>query len=116
DTLGAAFSEFYATPALLRATIDEGREWDLSGDVDESRFPGIIDYLYGVTLGVAAQLVESGVANKQDVDLGVELGLRWRVGPFKLIDEIGPGKTLRLVEAVSAANTGFSVPELLKAQ
>jgi enoyl-CoA hydratase/3-hydroxyacyl-CoA dehydrogenase len=116
DTLSAKFSEFYSTPALLRKTIDEGREWDLSGDVDESQFSAIIDYIYGVTLGVAAQLVESGVANIRDIDLGVELGLRWRVGPFKLINEIGIGKTLKLVEAVSAVNTGFSMPELLKTQ
>jgi enoyl-CoA hydratase/3-hydroxyacyl-CoA dehydrogenase len=116
DTLGKEFSEFYSTPALLRKTIDEGREWDLSGDVDESKFPAIIDYIYGVTLGVAAQLVNSGVADTRDTDLGVELGLRWRVGPFKLMNEIGIRRALELVSAVSAANTGFDAPELLKKQ
>ncbi|MDR1589784.1 MAG: 3-hydroxyacyl-CoA dehydrogenase family protein [Oscillospiraceae bacterium] len=116
DTLGVEFSEFYSTPALLRKTIDEGREWDLAGDIDESKFPAITDYICGVTLGVAAQLVGSGVANVRDTDLGVELGLRWRVGPFKLINELGVKRALELVEAVSAANAGFDVPELLKTQ
>ncbi|MDR1217719.1 MAG: 3-hydroxyacyl-CoA dehydrogenase family protein, partial [Oscillospiraceae bacterium] len=116
DTLGVEFSEFYSTPPLLRKTIDEGREWYLSGDIDESKFPAIIDYIYGVTLGVAAQLAGSGVADARDTDLGVELGLRWRIGPFKLMNEIGVKKALELVSAVSASNAGFDVPELLKKQ
>jgi enoyl-CoA hydratase/3-hydroxyacyl-CoA dehydrogenase len=116
DTLGSVFSEFYSTPPLLRKTIDEGKQWDLSGEPDRSAFPAISDYIRGVVFGVAAALVDEGVADPRCVDLGVELGLKWRLGPFKLMNETGPAKALKLVESVCRANTGFTVPAFLRRQ
>ena len=115
-TLGEELSPFYATPDLLNKQTDSGELWDLIGDVDESKLEAVADFLYGTALGVACQLVDEGVASKEDTDRGAKVGLRWKLGPFELMNKIGLERTYRCVEAVSKRYEGFPIPETLKKQ
>jgi enoyl-CoA hydratase/3-hydroxyacyl-CoA dehydrogenase len=81
-TLGNELGPFYATSDILKAQMDKNENWDLSGDVDESKLPAVVDRFYGVCLGVAAALVDEGVASIEDTDRGAKIGLRWSMGPF----------------------------------
>ena len=102
--------------AGTRKKGEEKTLWDLSGSVDESKLQKVIDYLYGVTLGVACATVDEGVAGIEDIDRGAKIGLRWKYGPFELINMVGVAKTLKLVSAVSAKYPSFNVAETLKKQ
>ncbi len=116
DTLGKDMSEFYKTPDLLRKQADSKELWDLSGDIEESQIESITDYLYGVVLGVACEMVDEGVCSKEDCDRGAKIGLRWRFGPFELINRVGIHKIYRCVEAISKKYPGFPIAENLKKQ
>ena len=114
DTLGRELGPLYATSVTLRKQMEKKENWDLSGQVDESKLEKIEDRFLGICLGVAAALVDEGVASVEDTDLGAKIGLRWVKGPFEIMNRIGITKTYQVVEAVALKYADFAVPEILK--
>jgi enoyl-CoA hydratase/3-hydroxyacyl-CoA dehydrogenase len=88
-TLGQAFGPFYAPAPLLEKQVASGQVWDLSGTPDESKFDAIAARLLAVVFMVAATLVDDGVGTAEDTDIGARVGLRWRRGPFEIINRFG---------------------------
>jgi enoyl-CoA hydratase / 3-hydroxyacyl-CoA dehydrogenase len=115
-TLGRELGPFYAPARMLREQVEKKENWPLEGAVDEARLAAVIDRLYGVCLGVAAALVDEGVASMEDTDRGAKIGLRWRQGPFELMNKIGIHATCELVAAVCARYPDFRLPGLLALQ
>jgi len=115
-TLGDELGPFYATADILNEKVAKGDLWDLSGDVDETQMETIMDRFYGVGLGVAAALVDEGVATVEDTDRGAKIGLRWIMGPFEIMNRIGIDKTCKVVEAICERYADFTMPEILKQQ
>jgi len=101
DTLGAAFGPLHGTPDRLRRQFESGQLWDLTGDPDPSRFDAVADRLAGVTFYIASALVDEGVGTVEDTDIGARVGLRWRRGPFELINHYGLARAAALVDAVA---------------
>ncbi len=112
-TLGNEIGPFYAPAQKLVEQVELKQRWDLEGEVDESRIQPVIDRLYGVCLGVAAALVDEGVASIEDTDRGAKIGLRWILGPFELMNKIGVATTCELVDAIAARYPDFETPQLL---
>ncbi len=115
-TLGNELGPFYATPDILKAQMDKNENWDLKGDVDESKFPEVKDRFYGACLGVAAALVDEGVASIEDTDRGAKIGLRWLMGPFEIMNKIGIEKTYKAVQAITQKYPDFKMPKILEKQ
>jgi enoyl-CoA hydratase/3-hydroxyacyl-CoA dehydrogenase len=115
-TLGNELGPFYAPAPLLKAQVDRQENWSLDGEVDESRIQAVNDRLYGVCLGVAAALVDEGVASIEDTDRGAKIGLRWILGPFEIMNKIGIATTCDLVEAIATKYPDFKTPQLLTQQ
>jgi enoyl-CoA hydratase/3-hydroxyacyl-CoA dehydrogenase len=113
-TLGNELGPFYATADILKAQKDKNENWDLSGDADESKIPAAKDRYYGVCLGVAAALVDEGVASIEDTDRGAKIGLRWSMGPFEIMNKIGIEKTFKAVEAITQKYPDFKMPKILE--
>ena len=63
---------------------------------------------------VACQLVEEGVASMTDTDIGAKVGLRWRMGPFELMNMAGTDQAYDLVAALAKNWPGMKVPKLLE--
>ncbi len=115
-TLGNELGPFYATADILKAQMDKKENWNLQGKVDESRIAAVVDRFYGVCLGVAAALVDEGVASIEDTDRGAKIGLRWIKGPFEIMNMIGVDRTYAAVEAVTQKYPDFKMPALLAKQ
>ena len=115
-TLGNEIGPFYATAEILKAQMDKNEDWDLSGDVDESKIPAVIERFLGVCLGVAASLVDEGVATIEDTDRGAKIGLRWIMGPFEIMNKIGVDRTYAAVEAITQKYADFKMPQVLARQ
>ncbi|MFQ5749064.1 MAG: 3-hydroxyacyl-CoA dehydrogenase NAD-binding domain-containing protein, partial [Planctomycetota bacterium] len=112
ETLGRALHPFYAPAERLRSQVASGRNWDLSGKADPSRFESVADRLLGVTFFIAASLVEEKVASVEDTDLGARVGLRWPKGPFELMNRVGIPRARALAEA-AVLEHGLTLPGLL---
>ncbi len=115
-TLGNEIGPFYATAGILKAQMDKNKNWELSGDIDEPKIAPIIERFYGVCLGVAASLVDEGVASIEDTDRGAKIGLRWIMGPFEIMNKIGIDRTYAAVEAITHKYADFKMPHVLAKQ
>ncbi|MEW6335208.1 MAG: enoyl-CoA hydratase/isomerase family protein, partial [Thermodesulfobacteriota bacterium] len=115
-TLGNELGPFYATAGIMKSQMEKKANWDLSGDVEEAKLPAVMDRLYGVCLGVAAALVDEGVATMEDTDRGAKIGLRWAQGPFEIMNRLGIEKTYALVQKITERYPGFPMPALLASQ
>src|SRR5260370_30390751 len=85
DTLGAAHGPLHGTPDRLRRQFESGQLWDLSGQVDASKFETVADRLAGIVFYVASALVDEGVGTIEDTDIGARVGLRGRRRPLPLM-------------------------------
>jgi len=114
-SLTESIGAFYAPARHLTELFESGRLWDLSGEVDPARKQAVRDRRLAVVCGVAARVVEEGVATPEDMDRGATIGLRWAKGPFALMNEMGLKRALALMKPVEATHPGF-IPGLLKKQ
>jgi enoyl-CoA hydratase/3-hydroxyacyl-CoA dehydrogenase len=111
-----AKGEFYGPAAGLTAQFESCAPWELEGEVDEAAKTAVGERLLGVVFGVAASLVEEGVASIEDIDRGALVGLRWAKGPFGMMNGAGLDHALELVQGVVEVNPSFAVPEVLQKQ
>ena len=116
NTLGNELGPFYATSSIMKAQMDRKENWNLSGEADGSKIQAVIDRFHGVCLGVAAALVDEGVATMEDTDRGAKVGLRWAMGPFEIMNKIGIDKKYSLVSAVTRKYPDFKMPGILEKQ
>ena len=115
-TLFNELGNFYKPAEILRQQVEKGENWSLEGDVDDTKVESVMDRFHGVCFGIAAALVDEGVATIEDTDRGAKIGLRWALGPFEIINRIGIDKAYTDVDAVSKKYDDFKVPELLQKQ
>jgi enoyl-CoA hydratase/3-hydroxyacyl-CoA dehydrogenase len=116
ESFAQALDDFYASATTLAAQFGTGQPWDLEGTVDEAAKKAVGDRLLGTVFGVAARLVDEGVATAEDTDCGALVGLRWVRGPFGMMNDLGLDRALELVERLAQHHDSFSVPELLRQQ
>jgi 3-hydroxybutyryl-CoA dehydrogenase len=78
--------------------------------------PGFATSRLGVLLGAEAiRMLESGVANAEDIDRGMELGYRHPMGPLKLTDLVGLDVRLAILEHLhKELGEQFRPPALLR--
>ena len=115
-TLQNKLGPFYAPPPLLKSQFDSGELWSLEGDVDKASLEKVSDRLLAVISYVAVSLLEEGVADMTDIDVGAKVGLRWRRGPFELMNRLGLKKVFALVEDLLKDWPDLKIPDRLKDQ
>ncbi|HEV2450102.1 MAG TPA: enoyl-CoA hydratase-related protein [Thermoplasmata archaeon] len=102
-SLERAFGAPYAPSDGLRAQYEKKAPWDWkSSSVEPEHKAAVRDRLLGLVLGIAAELVEEGVATPEATDRGAVVGLRWERGPFAIMGQQGLGTSLHQVEAFAA--------------
>ncbi len=114
-TLGRAFGELYDPPDLLKAQAASAKPWDISGTVNAAAFGAIGDRLAAASFYVAAALVDEKVGTIEDTDIGARVGLRWRRGPFEMMNHMGIARASALVTEY-AARWRTPVPDLIVGQ
>jgi enoyl-CoA hydratase/3-hydroxyacyl-CoA dehydrogenase len=114
NTLGEQLHAFYAPATGLCTQVEGGHgDWDLQGDVDESKYDAVAERMLGVTFYVAAQLVSEGVGSVEDTDIGARVGLRWPTGPFELMNHTGLERAAGMARGITA-RWGLELPEMLE--
>lgn len=116
STLGRRLSRFYGPAAVVERKLKSGGLWDLSGDPKPETFDRIRDRLLGAVFFVAASLVNEGVTGMAEVDIGARVGLRWKSGPFELMNQAGIDRTYHLVKATVERNPDLVMPPNLNEQ
>ncbi|MCI4321509.1 MAG: enoyl-CoA hydratase-related protein, partial [Thermoplasmata archaeon] len=100
---------YSASPGLVQQ-FEKGQPWPWKDTVVEPDKKGIVrDRFLGLVLGIATRLVEEGVATPEATDRGAVVGLRWKRGPFAILNEMGLRPAVVTVE-VYAAQWGDAFP------
>ena len=111
-TIGNAFGPLYGPPERLRRQVASGQPWPLDGSIDNAAERKVAERLQAGVFLAAAALVDEGVGMKHDVDIGARVGLRWRQGPFEMMNQRGTAATFELVSAM-ASSWKIAVPSSL---
>jgi len=116
ESLAAQLGPFYAPSAKLKAQFESAELWPLEGDVDEAKLKAVSDRLLAAVFYVATSLLEEGVTDMGDIDLGAKVGLRWRMGPFELMNRVGINNSHELVEDLLKGWPDLKMPDHLRSQ
>jgi len=115
ESLHKALGSLYKPAASLKSHFEANQKWTIDGTVDMTKIDEIGNRFLGILFTIALQLVEEGVATKEAVERGATVGLRWKSGPFTMMNEMGLDKSLHLVQRYSKIS-GMMVPETLVKQ
>jgi enoyl-CoA hydratase/3-hydroxyacyl-CoA dehydrogenase len=111
---------WFRSPKLLDDYVNAKKDWETAArgetvEYSQQIYDAVSSRIMGAFFGIACEIVESGVSNIGDVDLGIENGLVM-TPPFEMMNKVGIKKSLELVEAYAKENPGFKVTEMLKKQ
>ena len=115
ESLHKTLGTFYQPAASLKKQLESGQKWTVEGSPDPSKFDEVGERFLGMLFCIALHLVEEGVATKEAVERGATVGLRWKSGPFAMMNEIGIERSLDIVKKYAAASY-LKVPEILVSQ
>jgi enoyl-CoA hydratase/3-hydroxyacyl-CoA dehydrogenase len=110
-SLRKRLSKFYAPARTLERQAKKEAKWAIGGEADKSRFAEARERLYGVVIGLAALIVEEGIAKRKDIEMGAKVGLRWARGPFEIMDSLGAETARALVTAIAKR---YHAPEIMR--
>ena len=116
ESLASKLGLFYAPSKRLKAQFESGELWQLQGEADSGKLEAVADKLLAAVFYVAASLLEEGVTDMGDIDLGAKVGLRWRRGPFELMNRRGIDNAYGLVEDLLKDWPDLTMPDHLNAQ
>jgi enoyl-CoA hydratase / 3-hydroxyacyl-CoA dehydrogenase len=117
-SLYKAFGPAYAPAKRLEEQFKAGTPWPWKETSLEPEKELVVRHrLLGLTVGIAARLVEEGVATAEATDRGATVGLRRSWGPFAQLSSMGLAEGLELVEEYSRRWPGnFPVSAELKSR
>ena len=111
---------WFRSPKILDDRVKSGASWETAGKGEKVEYSpqvyeAISSRVMGAFFGIACEIVESGISNIGDLDLGIENGLVM-TPPFQLMNQVGIKKSLELVENYAKENPGFKVTEMQRKQ
>ena len=94
---GAATSE-----ETIQTILEAARRMEKETVLVKKDSPGfIVNRILIPALNEAAELYWEGVADRDDIDKAIKLGLNWPMGPLMLLDYIGSDTTLAIAEVLA---------------
>lgn len=118
DEMTSRIGPWFRSPRLMNEAMASLAAWDVPKrdeaiELSLEQEQLIADTMVGAYLGICGEIVDSGIISLSDLDLAVEIGLAIKA-PFRLVNELGVGRALDLVEAYAAGHPGFPVPRCLR--
>lgn len=116
STLDEKLGSFYTVAKGLVSQFESGNLWNLEGDVEEEKIDAVCDRLLGAIFFTTTSILDEGVTDVTDADVGAKVGLRWRKGPFEIMNDMGIDKAHSLVENLLKPYDDEDIPSVLSAQ
>lgn len=118
DEMHVKIAPWFRAPDLLKRQMADGKPWETPGRGEDVRVPPdrkrrIAESLRGAYLGLACEILDSGITNVGDLEMAIESALDM-TPPFRLMNDLGLAASLGLVEAYAGAHPGFPVGKCLE--
>jgi len=129
STLYREIGDCFKPPETLKSLVDSGAIgmkskkgfYDYGAGATEPEAPKgadpgeIVKRLNMAGIREAMILVDDGIANREDVDIGMKLGASWPMGPFEMADQYGMDVVRESIEKLEGElGDCYSVPKYLK--
>jgi 3-hydroxybutyryl-CoA dehydrogenase len=86
----------------IQAVLDVAHKMEKETVLVKKDCPGfIVNRILIPALNEAAELYWEGIADRDDIDKAIKLGLNWPMGPLMLLDYIGADTTLAIAEVLT---------------
>jgi enoyl-CoA hydratase/3-hydroxyacyl-CoA dehydrogenase len=118
ESLETAFGPAYDPADLLLEQAKAGQPWAWrDGQVEPDRKAAVQSRFEGLLVGIATRLVEEGVGSPEAVETGANVGLKWKHGPFAMLNRVGVAAALASVDRYAAKyGEAFPVSAELRAR
>ncbi|MEM8885950.1 MAG: 3-hydroxyacyl-CoA dehydrogenase/enoyl-CoA hydratase family protein [Planctomycetota bacterium] len=105
---------------LMEGVMETGEAWDTAKrgekvEVSDEQTAKIRDRMLGAYFGIVGEILDSGISNVADLEMGVQTALVTKP-PFEYMNELGVDKARALVEQYAADHKGFLVPACIAAR
>jgi len=112
NTLQMEEGEHYRPAKIFKSverwkTINMGEPLEVASDLRKN----IRDRLLGVLFSQTFDIINRGIGTPEDLNLGCQLALGFRKGPFDIMRDIGENETKRIIETFQKARPGFPGPQ-----
>lgn len=114
--LGNKLGDFYMPSSCLKKQFESKKQWEMSGQVDDSNFEVVEKRLLGPVFTVACTIAAEGISRIEDIDRGAKVGLRWRMGPFEMMNKYGIEHSYNIVKKFINNYPKLKMPSLLEKQ
>jgi enoyl-CoA hydratase/3-hydroxyacyl-CoA dehydrogenase len=112
--LGNKLGEFYLPSNCLKEQIDKGELWDLNGDIDDTKVGVVEERLLGTVFTVACTLLQESITSLEDIDRGAKVGLRWRKGPFEMMNKYSIENSYEIIKKFVNKYSTLKIPSNIK--
>jgi len=114
----SSIHSWFRTPSSLAEKVKTGEPWDVPERGEKVGVPDdvaakVTDLLRGAYFGLCGEIVDAGLIDIADFDMGLEIGLDLEPA-FRFMNELGTGEALRLVRAYAEQNPGFPIPRCIE--
>jgi len=111
---------WFAPTKLMEEQMEKGEPWDgvkrgEKVEVPEEAGRRIRDAILGAYFGIVGEILDSGISNVADLEMGVETALV-TAPPFAMMNRIGVKESLALVEKYAKDHDGFPVAKCIEQQ
>jgi enoyl-CoA hydratase/3-hydroxyacyl-CoA dehydrogenase len=106
---------FYKPSDSLKKQFEAKLKWSLEGEIETNAVEKIKNRFLTLVFLLVCKLVDEGIATKEAIERGAIIALRWRAGPFSMMNKLGIDKVYELVNSF-AKSSGIDIPSCLESQ
>ncbi len=120
DELHERAHAWFRTPELMKQAMRDAIAWDVPGRGERIELAGdraatITDRMRGAYFGLVGEVLDSGISDVADLELGAEAALVVRP-PFAFMNELGVTRALELIDAYRTVEPTFPRSKRIVAQ
>jgi len=117
DEMHERVNRWFRTPQIMKEAVKSGKPWEAEQRGEKVEVPAdklklITERMQGAYFGLVGEVLDSGITNVGDFEMGLEIGLVVRP-PFSFMNELGVARALELVQAYRKVHPDFPVAKCL---
>ncbi len=98
--LAEKLGKFYEPAEILKKQAEKKENWKIEGEVDSGKFEDVKKRMLGAVFYVVCEMLDHNVCEIEDIEKGAKVALRWRKGPFEIMNDEGFDKVNEYIEEI----------------
>ncbi len=113
--LSEKLGDFYKPAELLKEKTEKGQMCNIEGNLEQDKKEEVKKRIMGAVFYVVLEMLDQNICKIEDIEKGAKVALRWRKGPFEMMNREGIQKVDEYVDEI-VKKYSLKKPESLKKQ